>query len=115
MPERINLWNMPAWAQPAVYAFHALCLAIFLLSFYRRIRIWWAVGRPEMRFDRLPERLKRVLIYVLGQRRVIRDPVGGLSHASLFWGFVIFFIGDHPGLHRRGPVQVPARGDLSGL
>jgi len=93
MPERINLWNMPAWAQPAVYAFHALCLAIFLLSFYRRIRIWWTVGRPEMRFDRLPERLKRVLIYVLGQRRVIRDPVGGLSHASLFWGFVIFFIG----------------------
>ncbi|GBD10162.1 Lactate utilization protein A [Candidatus Thermoflexus japonica] len=93
MPERINLWNMPAWAQPAVYIFHALCLAIFLLSFYRRIRIWWAVGRPELRFDHIPERLKRVLTYVLGQRRVLRDPIGGLSHASLFWGFVIFFIG----------------------
>ncbi|MFN3928273.1 MAG: (Fe-S)-binding protein [Thermoflexus sp.] len=92
-PERINLWNMPAWAQPAVYLFHALCLSIFLLAFYRRIRIWWAIGKPEVRFDRIPERLKRVLVYVLGQRRVLRDPMGGLSHASLFWGFVIFFIG----------------------
>lgn len=93
MPERINLWNMPGWAQPLVYLVHAVCLLIFLAALYRRLHLWWAVGRPEVRWDHLPQRLGRTLLYVLGQRKVIREPTGGLAHASLFWGSVIFFIG----------------------
>jgi Fe-S oxidoreductase len=42
-------------------------------------------------FDRAPERIRRFVVDVLGQRQTIRErPVAGLAHAFVFWGFVAF-------------------------
>jgi Fe-S oxidoreductase len=55
---------------------------------YRIMRL----GKPEERFDRIGERVKGVVSYVLGQRRVVREP-SGWGHFCIFWGFVIITIG----------------------
>ena len=64
--------------------------AIFL--FWRRGRWHLAVlreGRPLGRTDRVWERIKALGVFVLGQRRLLQDPGPGLTHAFVFWGFIV--------------------------
>ena len=63
----------------------------FLFSVYKLYRIM-RLGQPEDRLDKIGERLKAVLAYVFGQRRVVREP-SGWGHFVIFWGFVIITIG----------------------
>jgi len=67
-----------------------LLAAIFL--FWRRFRLHWAVlraGRPLDRLDKPRQRIWGVLRYVVAQERLLRDPVPGLMHAFVFWGFLV--------------------------
>lgn len=43
-------------------------------------------GKPEL--NRVAERIRGFMVYVVGQRRVINEPAGVL-HLFIFWGFVI--------------------------
>ncbi len=64
--------------------------AIFL--FWRRARWHLAVirsGRALDRFDRVPERIKALAVFVFGQRRLLQDLGPGLTHAFVFWGFIV--------------------------
>jgi Fe-S oxidoreductase len=63
----------------------------FLFSVYRLYRIM-RLGQPEDRFDRIGERLKGVVAFVLGQRRVLSEPAGW-GHFFIFWGFVVITTG----------------------
>ena len=63
----------------------------FLFTVYRLYRIM-RLGQPEERFDRTWERIKGVITFVFGQRRVIQEP-DGWGHFFIFWGFVIITIG----------------------
>lgn len=47
-----------------------------------------AWGQGEFKVDDLPERIKGFLVFVIGQRRVIREPAG-MVHLFIFWGFLI--------------------------
>ncbi|MGB6772145.1 MAG: (Fe-S)-binding protein [Candidatus Dormiibacterota bacterium] len=47
------------------------------------------VAQPDHRTDHLGERLWGVVVFVLGQRRLLRWPFSGLAHLLIFWGFVI--------------------------
>ena len=61
----------------------------FAFLMYRRIKVLFA-AQPVNRFDRIGERIKGVLIYFLGQKRIL-DPKhlgAGIMHALIFWGFV---------------------------
>jgi Fe-S oxidoreductase len=50
-------------------------------------------GKPEDRFDRLPERILRTLWQVLTQQTVFkRRPLVSLLHALVFYGFVYYFL-----------------------
>ncbi|MCS6915517.1 MAG: (Fe-S)-binding protein [Myxococcales bacterium] len=76
-----------------------IALAGFLWSIVRLIRLL-GLGRPDLRVDRLGERLASVLVYFLGQRRVAqpmsyRPPTGATSwhHLLIFWGFLIITVG----------------------
>ncbi|MBC7106352.1 MAG: (Fe-S)-binding protein [Firmicutes bacterium] len=51
------------------------------------------IGQPENRFDRPGERLAGVVTQVLGQRRILRDPGGGLMHIMIFWGLLVLVLG----------------------
>ena len=68
------------------------CLLLFsILFFLRRAYILFSLvllGQPESRFDRLRARMKGLLLFGFGQRRVLEEPFG-LNHFFLFWGFIL--------------------------
>src|SRR3972149_9734797 len=59
-----------------IYFFMALMLAVFFAGIVRVMRLW-ALGRPEMRTDRLLERLGSVWVFIVGPRRVRRGGPAG--------------------------------------
>jgi Fe-S oxidoreductase len=51
-------------------------------------------GKPMARWDRIPARVGRVIVYVFGQARLLaNDFWPGLMHATIFWGFVVLTLG----------------------
>ncbi len=58
------------------------------LSLGRRFQVL-RLGRADDRFDRVPERLKHVLTYALGQKKMFNDPVAGFYHLLIFYGFLV--------------------------
>ena len=51
-------------------------------------------GKPAARWDQLPTRVGKVLVYVFGQARLIGgDFWPGLMHATIFWGFIVLTLG----------------------
>src|SRR5271156_4543845 len=52
---------------------------------------------PVSRFDRIPERVRAVLVYAFGQRKFVRKNPGaersaGWMHFFIFWGFIVLGI-----------------------
>ena len=46
------------------------------------------------RWDHVPARVGRVIVYVFGQARLLaNDFWPGLMHATIFWGFVVLTLG----------------------
>jgi Fe-S oxidoreductase len=75
------------------YALIAVALGLFArrVSFLVRLAL---KGKPAVRWDHVPARLGKVIVFVLGQARLIGgDPRAGLMHATIFWGFVILTLG----------------------
>jgi Fe-S oxidoreductase/prepilin signal peptidase PulO-like enzyme (type II secretory pathway) len=76
-------------------------LGYFGRTMYRRIGVLLKVT-PVDRFDHIPERIKAVLLYALGQKKFIqREPrpdtalseqTAGWMHFFIFWGFSILAI-----------------------
>lgn len=58
----------------------------------RRILSYLRVGQPENRFDNIPERIKNVLKIAFGQSKLLREPIAGLIHFLIFWGFMVFLL-----------------------
>jgi Fe-S oxidoreductase len=53
-----------------------------------------ARGAPAARWDQLPRRLQAVVVFVVGQLRLLRhDFWPGLMHATIFWGFIVLTVG----------------------
>ncbi len=48
-----------------------------------------SIGKPENRLDQLGIRIKKMLTVALGQTKLFREPIPGLMHAFIFWGFLV--------------------------
>ena len=46
-------------------------------------------GKPDNRFDHMSDRLTYFLTNVVAQDKVIKDPLSGVSHIFIMWGFVV--------------------------
>ena len=92
VPFRDTFWNVPPFAQVALYLGGVIAVAIFAWGVYRHVRLWRA-GLPENRFDHLPQRMKLVAKHALGQARTLAQAYPGIMHAILFWGFLALFMG----------------------
>jgi Fe-S oxidoreductase len=92
VPFRDTFWNVPAWAQIALYIGGALAIAIFTYGMWQRVNLWRR-GLPEDRFDRIPERIGLVVAHALGQVRTLSQAYPGIMHAIMFWGFLALFMG----------------------
>jgi Fe-S oxidoreductase len=62
-----------------------------VLSLSRRFQLLRA-GNPEDRFDRLGERIRHLLVYAFGQKKMFDDPFAGLYHLFIFYGFLVVSI-----------------------
>lgn len=60
-------------------------------SLSRRFQIL-RLGREENRFDHLGARIKHLLIYAIGQRKMFDDPFAGVYHLLIFYGFLVVSI-----------------------
>ena len=63
-------------------------LGLFGLSLRRMIRLI-SIGKPENRLDHLSERFKRMMTVAFGQSKLFREPIPGMMHAFIFWGFLV--------------------------
>ena len=75
-----------------LYPLIVVPIAAAIYLFWRRGRWHLAVlrsGRPLDRTDRPWERIMALGVFVLGQRRLLQDLGPGLTHAFVFWGFVV--------------------------
>jgi Fe-S oxidoreductase/nitrate reductase gamma subunit len=92
VPFRDTFWNVPLFAQYALYLGGVVAVAIFAWGVYRHVRLWRG-GGPEHRFDHLPQRVKLVAKHALGQARTLAQAYPGIMHAIMFWGFLALFMG----------------------
>ncbi len=58
-----------------------------------RLNRWLRVGKPEVRTDHPDVRTKNLLLIGIGQSKILRDPIGGMMHALVFWGFCVLGLG----------------------
>jgi Fe-S oxidoreductase len=50
-------------------------------------------ARPAARLERIPERIKRTLVYGLGQKKFLSgEQPSGIMHALVFWGFLVLML-----------------------
>jgi Fe-S oxidoreductase len=80
--------------EPTIPLYPLIVVPVFaaIVAFWRRGRWHLAVlrsGRPLNRTDRPWERIKALGVFVFGQRRLLQDLGPGLTHAFVFWGFVV--------------------------
>jgi Fe-S oxidoreductase len=81
---------------PGALVFYGLIAAALVLfglrvSFLVRLMLR---GKPAARWDRIPSRIGRVIVFVLAQARLIGgDFWPGLMHATIFWGFIVLTLG----------------------
>jgi len=68
--------------------FGFVLVGTFLYSTWDRIQLLLQ-GKPEVRWDRLPERINQFIRYVLGQSKLLQEAYGGPMHFFIFWGFMI--------------------------
>jgi Fe-S oxidoreductase len=70
-----------------------LATAIVLVRFFLRARLWWKVGRPEVRWDKLHIRLWNLVKYAIVQTKVLGQNYPGIMHVCIAWAFFVFLIG----------------------
>jgi len=71
-----------------------VALAIFGRTMYQKIRLLMAL-EPADRFDNIKKRFKNVVVFAIGQKRLVgrkKERASGLMHALIFWGFCILLI-----------------------
>jgi hypothetical protein len=58
----------------------------------RRLISYLKIGKPEDRLSNSSQRIKNVLSIAIGQTKLLREPVAGVMHFLIFWGFVILLL-----------------------
>ena len=90
IPTREIYWNITGvWV---MYVLLIPTILVFAYGVYRQYRLW-RLGKPEKRFLPVIERIQGLLIYALGQARLLKNVWAGFFHTSIFFGFIILFIG----------------------
>jgi len=80
---------MPNLALLYLWILTLAAFGLFGHRVYRYVKILLG-AHPEKRWDHIGQRLKLVLVNVLGQRRLLEEPVAGVAHLLIFWAFVFY-------------------------
>ncbi len=71
-----------------LFTFVLLASLLFFGFSARRLLSYLQVGKSEDRFDRPLRRLQRVMNVALLQTKLLREPLAGIMHCAIFWGFL---------------------------
>ena len=75
---------------PNIIFLVVLVVAVLGFAFnVRRLALYLRLGKSEKRTDHGWRRLRNVLLVALGQSKLLREPIAGLMHSFIFWGFVV--------------------------
>ena len=85
-------WNVGHGVVLPMYLFAALTAGNFDLRFCQENQVY-RQGKPLQRLDHLPTRIVRLVKRGLGQLRVMLVKLPGITHALMFWGILLLFIG----------------------
>ncbi|MFP6890330.1 MAG: iron-sulfur-binding reductase, partial [Nitrospinota bacterium] len=88
-PTREIYWNITGGL--LIYGFALIAVGFLGYGIYLRVRLW-RLGEAAARLDRLPERLWGLLAEVFGHRRQLRDPLPGVAHLFIFYGFFVSLV-----------------------
>ncbi|MDQ6887606.1 MAG: heterodisulfide reductase-related iron-sulfur binding cluster [Gemmatimonadota bacterium] len=80
-------------AHSVVFLFVVVIAAGFFARNVQRLTGYLAVGLPDERYDHPLARLRNVASIALGQKKLLREPVAGIMHALIFWGFCVLTAG----------------------
>ncbi|MCZ6776461.1 MAG: (Fe-S)-binding protein [Ignavibacteria bacterium] len=77
-------------------SFDSIIFGVVLVSAFgffgwnlRRLIRYVQLGREENRFNDIGKRIRNVLKIAFGQTKLLREPLAGILHFLIFWGFVI--------------------------
>jgi hypothetical protein len=70
-----------------------LAAGFFAYSAQRLYAFMTRVGKPDDRTNDPARRVWNLLTIGIAQTKILRDPVAGLSHALVFWGFMVITLG----------------------
>jgi Fe-S oxidoreductase/nitrate reductase gamma subunit len=88
-PHREAYWNIDGgWM---IYVLLAALLATLLYVPFRRARLY-RIGRPDLRTDRIKERLRNALTRGATAHRVFRDPYAAVYHTCIYASIIVLFI-----------------------
>jgi uncharacterized BrkB/YihY/UPF0761 family membrane protein len=65
-----------------------ISLVLFFYNIFQFLKTL-KIGKPENRFNQPLKRLKLVLSVAFGQSKILREPIPGIAHFLIFWGFII--------------------------
>lgn len=85
-------WNAQHF-EPILFLLTAVALAIFAYGVYRRWQMWKAIGKPEVRWDEVPVRIKALFMNGFLQLKTWRDLYPGIMHGCIFFGFFVLIFG----------------------
>lgn len=80
-------------AENVVFLFVVIIAAGFFALNVQRLVQYMNLGKPEARTDRPWHRVWNVLRVGIAQTRILREPIAGLMHATIFWGFIVLTAG----------------------
>lgn len=66
-------------------------LATQILKTWKTFQV--GVGKEEVRHDNIGVRVGEVVKYAVLQNKMFKDPIPGIMHAGIFWGFITVSIG----------------------
>ncbi|MGA7159454.1 MAG: (Fe-S)-binding protein [Bacteroidota bacterium] len=75
-----------------LFTFVLLASIVFFGLSARRLLSYLQTAKSEDRFDRPLVRFKRVLTIALLQTKLLREPLAGLMHVAIFWGFLALIV-----------------------
>src|SRR5215212_4794260 len=80
-------------ASNVVFLFILTAAAGFFALNVQRLVRYMQVGLAEDRTGEPFTRLKNVLTIGIAQTKIFRDPIAGIMHATIFWGFMVLTAG----------------------
>jgi Fe-S oxidoreductase/nitrate reductase gamma subunit len=87
------LWNVPHWAEVAMYVLAAVAFVVVTAQLALRIGMYQKGRSSSLEWGSIPGRLWDLVRDGLLQVKLSRDRFAGVMHLTIFWGFMVLLVG----------------------